>query len=227
LSHLEVTFNRSKPPVDNLMVRQALAYAVDKKGIVNTVLFGQGVVNSQIFPPGYYAYDPSIPADRYPYNVQKAKQLLSEAGFPNGFTMDLENFAAIGVKVNLKDTLSVNANTVYTKQQCCQATTGRWLGRPSPLQTLGSKYAPGGANNTGDAQPPQAFLDAYTEAARATTAAEVQTAIRAAVKQTVEAEFDLYIAQPNAILAVNKKVKGLTLGYDGYADVSKAFYTVG
>jgi ABC-type transport system substrate-binding protein len=243
LATILVTFNKTKAPLDNVKVRQALAHAVDKKGIVKTVLFGQGVVNSQIFPLGNYAYNPSIPTDRYPYNPKKAKALLAEAGFPNGFTMEIvnitdnatfvalnqvivQNFAAIGVKVNLKDTLTVNTNTVFTTQQCCQASTGRWLGRPSPLQTLGTKWAPGGANNTNNWQAPQAFVDAYNAASRANTAAEAQKAIRAAVKESVEGEFDLFIAQMKAILAVSTKVKGLKLGLDGYADVSKAFYNV-
>jgi peptide/nickel transport system substrate-binding protein len=243
LAILQLTLNRTKPPIDNVKVRQALAYAIDKRGIVKTVLFGEGVVDSQIFPPGYYAYNPSVPADPYPYNPKKAKALLTEAGFPNGFPMDIvnltdnatyvafnqvlvQNFAAIGVKVNLKDTLSANANTLFSTQQCCHGSVGRWLGRPSPLQTLQAKWAPGGANNAGNWQAPQAFLDAYNAASRANTPAEAQKAIRTAVKQSVDGVYDIFVAAPNAILAINKKVKGLKLGYDGYADVSKAFYNV-
>jgi hypothetical protein len=40
----------------------------------------------------------------------------------------------------------------------------------------------------------------------------------------VDGVYDIFVAAPNAILAINTKVKGLKLGYDGYADVSKAFY---
>jgi ABC-type transport system substrate-binding protein len=243
LANLNLSINKTKPPMDNVKVRQALAYALDKKGIVKTVLFGEGVVNSQIFPKGYYAYNPTIPADKYPYNVKKAKALLAEAGYPNGFTLDMANvtdnatyvalgqvvtqaFAAVGVKVNAKDVPVVNVNTIYTGQQCCHFIPGRWLGRPSPLQTLGQIWMPGGANNTGNWQSPQAFQDAYNAASKANTAAEAQKAMRAAMKEAADGAYNVFIAQPNALLAVNKKVKGLTLGFDGYADVSRAFYNV-
>jgi peptide/nickel transport system substrate-binding protein len=240
LATLALSFDLTKPPFDNVKVRQAVAYAVDKKGILNTAWFGQGVLNAQLFPPGYFAFNPSVPADPYPYNPKKAKQLLTEAGFPNGFSMTMVNvtdnasyvatnqiivqdLAAIGIKVNLKDTLSVNSNTVYMAQRCCEATEGRWLGRPSPLTTLGALYSPNGANNTGNWPAPAAFIDAFNTANKTTNPVDVQKNVRVAVKAAVDSEYAVRMFTTNAILASSTKVKGLTLGFDGYADVSKAY----
>jgi peptide/nickel transport system substrate-binding protein len=68
-------------------VREALAYAIDKQGILNAVFQGSGEVVSQIFPPGYFAASPDVPADSRPFDLERAKSLLDEAGFGEGFTI--------------------------------------------------------------------------------------------------------------------------------------------
>ncbi|MBA8906068.1 ABC transporter substrate-binding protein [Aminobacter ciceronei] len=70
-------------PYDNKLVRQAMMYAVDREAIVKTILGGYGVVPKGPFSPGVQAF-----ADfgGYEYNPEKAKELLAEAGYPNGFS---------------------------------------------------------------------------------------------------------------------------------------------
>jgi peptide/nickel transport system substrate-binding protein len=74
-------------PWANLKVRQAINYAIDKDAIINKVFYG---IPSKIewLSPGEVGYDPTLkPA--YPYDLAKAKALLAEAGYPNGFEMPL------------------------------------------------------------------------------------------------------------------------------------------
>jgi peptide/nickel transport system substrate-binding protein len=70
-------------PYANLKVRQAISYAIDKQALVNTVLSGHGIVATQYSEPRGWGYNPNIKG--YPYDVNKAKQLLTEAGYPSGF----------------------------------------------------------------------------------------------------------------------------------------------
>jgi peptide/nickel transport system substrate-binding protein len=70
-------------PFSNLKVRQAIAYAVDKKSLVDGLGFGWWDVLNQFSFPESYSYNKDIVG--YNFNVAKAKQLLTEAGFPNGF----------------------------------------------------------------------------------------------------------------------------------------------
>lgn len=70
-------------PFSNLKVRQAAAHAIDTQAMVKAILAGEGVGCTQWMYPGHWAYNPSIVG--YPYNPSKAKQLLAEAGYPNGF----------------------------------------------------------------------------------------------------------------------------------------------
>ncbi len=78
-----ISFNVTKPPFDNQKVRQAIAHAVDKKEIERAALWGLGAVcNNQFFLEGSSMY---VPTKDREVDLAKAKQLLAEAGYPNGF----------------------------------------------------------------------------------------------------------------------------------------------
>lgn len=74
-------------PFESPKVRQALNYAVDTRTIVSKVMSGYGLPVATFVPPYFAGYDPSLKP--HPYNPTKAKQLLSQAGYPNGFEMTL------------------------------------------------------------------------------------------------------------------------------------------
>lgn len=75
------------PPFKDKRVRQAVNYAVNKDVIVKDIFQGFAVLNVAGQYPQAPGYDPNLKP--YPYDPAKAKQLLSEAGFPNGFAVTL------------------------------------------------------------------------------------------------------------------------------------------
>lgn len=79
-----VAFNQSKPPFNDVRVRQAVNYAVNKKAIVDNLLKGTGTLAINPLPPVVWGYTDQI--QTYNYNPEKAKQLLTEAGYPSGFS---------------------------------------------------------------------------------------------------------------------------------------------
>ncbi|WP_103380966.1 ABC transporter substrate-binding protein [Pseudonocardia dioxanivorans] len=82
-----VQFDATKAPFDDLRVRQALNYAVDKKAIADSILLGTVEPSpGQLFNDLYPSYSPALSA--FPYDPDKARALLSEAGYPNGFTTE-------------------------------------------------------------------------------------------------------------------------------------------
>jgi oligopeptide transport system substrate-binding protein len=82
LSLLYIGFNTQMKPFDDRRVRQAFNYAVNKEAIVQGIArMGDSVAVGAI-PPGMPGYDPELQG--YPYHLDKAKQLLAEAGYPNG-----------------------------------------------------------------------------------------------------------------------------------------------
>ncbi|PYT03424.1 MAG: hypothetical protein DMF65_04240 [Acidobacteria bacterium] len=76
-------FNVEHPPLNNVKVRQAIAYAVDRESIVRDLMLGQARVANSILPESSWAYDAG---QKYTYDPARAKQLLDEAGFrdPDG-----------------------------------------------------------------------------------------------------------------------------------------------
>ena len=74
-------------PLQDVKVRQALNYAVDKKAIIEGVLDGYATQIATISTPEYEGYDPSIAP--YEYNPEKAKQMLAEAGYSDGFELEI------------------------------------------------------------------------------------------------------------------------------------------
>jgi len=82
-STLYMGFNFKVEPFDNKKVRQALNYAVDKKGIIDAVFYGKANPSYGPLSPSIWGFDKTLePA--YPYNPEKAKKLLEEAGYPDG-----------------------------------------------------------------------------------------------------------------------------------------------
>ena len=79
-------------PLEKKEVRQALNYAVDKESLVRNVLRGLApVLRGQVLGPDGFGYNPKLQA--YPYDVGKAKQLLAQAGYPNGFKIAFDSSA--------------------------------------------------------------------------------------------------------------------------------------
>ncbi len=104
-------------PLNNLKVRQAIEMAVDRNAIAQQELSGACQSSFQDFLPGAPGYSSTL-KDEYPYDVAKAKQLLAEAGYANGFTLNMigssafqpeydistiiqSELAQIGIKVNI------------------------------------------------------------------------------------------------------------------------------
>jgi peptide/nickel transport system substrate-binding protein len=106
-----------KNPLMDVRVRKAIYYGIDEEAIVKHVMNGFAVPAGQLYPSSVFGYDETI--ERPPYDPEKAKALLKEAGYPDGFgiTLDSPNdryvnddkiaqaiassLARIGVKVNV------------------------------------------------------------------------------------------------------------------------------
>ncbi|MFO7772662.1 MAG: glutathione ABC transporter substrate-binding protein [Dehalococcoidia bacterium] len=81
-----IGFNTLEEPFDDPLVRQALNYAVDKEAIVEHILGGIGRVSDAPISPGIFGYQPIM---TYEYNPDLAKELLEDAGYPDGFSTTL------------------------------------------------------------------------------------------------------------------------------------------
>jgi peptide/nickel transport system substrate-binding protein len=153
-----LSVNTSIAPFNNPKVLEAVNYAINRKAIVDNVDFGYGTAAYEPFPSNYIAYDKGS-ANKYPFSVSKAKQLLAEAGYPNGikvaFTVGptsstAENeliqsqLKAVGITATLK--VDPNWATSFFAKKLPLSTYGT-TGRDSPVQTLQAHFGATGALN--------------------------------------------------------------------------------
>jgi peptide/nickel transport system substrate-binding protein len=119
--------NMRDPILSKPKVREALRYLVDYQGMVNTFLRGQFIVHQSFWPSGFFA---SLTDNPFSLDVTKAKSLLAEAGYPDGFEVKLDAFnsspfsdmaqaiqasmAQAGVKVSI---IQAEKKAVYAKHR--------------------------------------------------------------------------------------------------------------
>ncbi|MFN8524380.1 MAG: ABC transporter substrate-binding protein [Chloroflexota bacterium] len=127
-------------PLTNPKVRQALNYAVDKEAIIKNVMGGLGKPINSLAVPEVFGYDAST--QPYPYDPNKAKALLAEAGFAGGFPLTLTTrqgntlndkdaseaivgyLKAVGIQAQLK----VVENGVWAQWSANKGRDGIWYG---------------------------------------------------------------------------------------------------
>ena len=82
--------NLAYEPLSKPEVRDAIRYGIDYDGMINIVLQGAAEKIQTFIPKGFLGYNPAMP---YTYNPEKAKQLLIDAGYPDGFEVELKGYS--------------------------------------------------------------------------------------------------------------------------------------
>ena len=111
-------FNCRKEPFNDVRVRKAMRYALDLDAMSEVAYSGAGEPSDSIFTKALSAYEPAPEELTYTYDIEKAKELLAEAGYPDGFECNLwvnENqtridmaemlqnaWSKVGIKVNVE-----------------------------------------------------------------------------------------------------------------------------
>src|SRR5216684_3616923 len=146
-----LTFNTTEPPLDNVKVRQAIAYAINRESMIRDLVLGQGKIAHSILPEESWAY---TPGQTYHYDPAMAKKLLDDAGFrdPDGdgpqmrfskpiiFRISGSSGAArqysgviynylreVGIPVSI-ETSELNTLFEFLRRGQFQMTYGQWVG---------------------------------------------------------------------------------------------------
>ena len=158
--------NTDRPPVDNVLVRRALSYALDRDTLTRTVLQNTAIPAYSITPPDTLGYNPPKLFD---YNPEKARELLAEAGYPNGEgwpgleiiynTQEAHRKIAVAVQqmwkreLNIDVTISNQEWKVYlnsVSQRDFQIARRGWIGDYVDANNFLDLFiTDGGNNNTG------------------------------------------------------------------------------
>jgi len=82
------------PALGDVRVRQAINFAFDRAGLLKALQAGHGTVTTQVFPATSAAYNPELD-EYYTYDPDKAKELLADAGYADGLTLDMPTVAML------------------------------------------------------------------------------------------------------------------------------------
>jgi peptide/nickel transport system substrate-binding protein len=84
-----LALNNGVKPLDDVRVRQAICYAVDITQIIDTAFYGMGEPSGSPIIPGLRSYYDTSLKNPYPVDIQKAQELLAEAGYGRGFSLEI------------------------------------------------------------------------------------------------------------------------------------------
>ena len=229
-----VSFDLKKKPFDDVRVRQALNYAVDKEAIVRDVLKGTGTVAQGPIPPSW-AFNPAV--EKYAYDPEKAKRLLAEAGYPNGFSARFwvpdsgsgmqepkpmasviqANLAAVGVRTSI-EVFEWGSYLSKLQQELPEMAALSWFLKSddpdlSLYPLLYSKNAPL-PNRAGYNNPE---VDDLLVKARSTTNQEERTKLYHQILEiaTNDAPW-IFVDHQQEIIGVRNGVEGVTINPNGY-----------
>ena len=122
-----MSMNNSKKPFSDARVRRAITYGINKPDVVKGAMFGLGrVIGTNVDPLNPYFVDMS---GAMPYDPAKAKKLLAEAGYPNGFETVLKVAPQYYYTVRTGEVLADQLQKVGVKVKIEQIEWGQWLSR--------------------------------------------------------------------------------------------------
>ena len=235
--------NMNEEPMKNLKVRQAISYAIDRKSLATDILKDTALPAYQVQAPANTGYLQSAEPE-YPYNPEKAKQLLAEAGYANGFTTTIEtsvdgsgqmipvpmaefikqNLAKVGITVNIKTSEWIsyishfNAGLepgVSMAQMSWGMSTPYWLS----IETNSSLIAPNGPN-AGYYQNPD--LEGVIAQAVAATDEDSANKYWEQANQMATADLPMIpIVNDKSPYILSKRVKSFVLPSEEWYDLTK------
>lgn len=140
-------FNLGRPTLSDLRVRQALNFAVNREAF--NAITQDGEVAHTLLPSVHWAYNPEV-ATLYPYDPDKAKALLAEAGYADGFDLAgvgwndqkavqrqeilIEQFGQVGIRTKFVTASVADSTSMFMADKIGDVYLGAFTGRPDPSQ---------------------------------------------------------------------------------------------
>jgi peptide/nickel transport system substrate-binding protein len=231
--------NNEMPPFDNKLIRQALSYAVDRQAVIDMVAGGRGdVIGTNMFP-GFKKYYADELVEVYPYDPQKAKELLAEAGYPDGFSFTItvpsnyqyhvdttqivvEQLKQVGIKADIQLIEWASWLSDVYKERDYQATLSGLAAELSPRKAL-ERFQSDADNNFMNYKSPE-FDIVFKQAEKATEESDIITLYKEMETMLTNDAVALFIQDPYQMTAVNEELDGYTYYPIYVQDMSLVYY---
>ena len=217
-----VWFNMARTPMNDVRVRQAINYAIDREGFNKATALGHSEIAHGVLPKEHWAYDPASAKD-FPYNPERAKALLSEAGLASGFDMTLmgpsdgrsrqrqeivvEQLKRVGIRATIRG-LSVDESIkAYFVDKSADALLILFGGRPDPSITLRDLFSAKAFLNPAHTEPP-GFSAALAESEVSEDLAERKKALAKVQRMVAEHALMAPLIFNSEFTVMSKKIHG-------------------
>lgn len=190
-------FNLERPTIGNLKVRQALNHAINREAF--NAITQDGEIAHTVLPSVHWAYNPAM-TGAYPYDPDKAKALLAEAGYPDGFDLVaigwndqkavqrqeilIEQLGQVGIRTKFTTASVADSTSIFMGDKVGDVYLGAFTGRPDPSQAFHRLFDKDSFLNPGhaDLAPERAALQLETQstadlAARVAAFHKLQTVV--------------------------------------------------
>jgi len=231
--------NNAAKPFDDVRVRQALCYAVNRQAILDMVFGGKGtVIGSNMFPNFKKYYDPEL-VNTYPYDLEKAKALLTEAGYGNGFEFTIKVPSNYQPHIDTAQVIVEQLKQIGVNAKIQLVEWASWLsdvyaGRDYEATVIGldAELAPSNLMYRYNSDSPKNFVnyvnteydEIYKKAVNTINDSEKVTYYKQLQKFLSDDAASVYIQDPAKLVAVNKKLGGYKF-YPVYVqDMASVYY---
>ncbi|MGH2561337.1 MAG: ABC transporter substrate-binding protein [Thermomicrobiales bacterium] len=230
--------NTARPPFDQKEVRQAMSHAIDRQTIVDTVLFGVGKATQSPFPEWSLAYNAEH-VDWFPYDLDRAKELLTQAGHGDGFetsvvtisdASELRNMAqiiqadlaTIGVTLTINDVTTADWGQLWPAKEYDTLIASAGFSHKDPSTLFNSMSGFRLDDNRTNFSPPT-YRELVTAAAGITEPEERKQAYDALGEYMLDEAFALVLSFRYNVFGVRNSVQNFRVHLDDDMDLSEAW----
>ncbi|MFS0553964.1 glutathione ABC transporter substrate-binding protein [Brevibacillus sp. 179-C9.3 HS] len=232
-----VGFNVARPPLNDIRVRKAISMAIETGAIIKGVYNNVGTMANSPMGPHVFGYSPTVKS--YPYDINQARRLLAEAGYPDGFPIQMITYnrqdrilvaqvirsqlKGIGIDAELQivsydefvQTIEKNKDHEIFVSGWANATGDADYNQYNLFHTSG-----GGAGNSFQYSNPE--LDRLIEAGRVETDPAKRLAIYAKA-QELELQDALVVPIRNLenLAVISNKIQGFSISPAGYVNIDQ------
>lgn len=228
---IHFSFNRARSELGNVDARRAIYHAIDREAICEAVLLGLCEVSVQPFPDGYFAAHPDLPSDFYAYDPERSRELLAEAGLPDGFAFSLmiptgltsyiqiaeamqAQLAEVGIDMALEPMDPAEmADRMYGRKEA-DAILGGLTGSADPSLYFAQRIIASAYANPGQHSTPR-IEELYQQSIATADPEARQDVLHEAVHEVVDQVLNINVMFPHTVAAYRDGVVGHVIPLSG------------
>lgn len=220
---IQLYFNYARAPLDNVKVRQAINFALDRDVFVKAALSGLGEPARMTLPSSHWAYNKDV-ANTYPHDPERAKKLLAEAGYKDGLELTIggytdqdsvrrgeviqDQLGKAGIRLKFtRGTIAEISAQFFATEKKFDLLVSAWTGRPDPSMTYALGFDKDAYYNAGRTADPE--LSRLIKESRVSEDLSKRAEIFAKIQKiTVETALSAPLAFQFELDALSGKAKG-------------------